>query len=344
MDSEVSSTNPYSRLMALKRMGVVKNYESIRSKSVIIIGMGGIGSVVGEMLCRCGIGKLHIFDYDKVELANMNRMFYLPEHVGKSKVEAAKISLGNINGDVEVITHDYNITQPDKYELLMDTIITGGKDNTNIDLLLSCVDNYSARITINRGCNSIPMTWMESGVSENAMSGHIQLIIPGQTACFECASPLVMEMGEDEGAIKREGVCAASLPTTMGVIAGLLAQNALKYLLHFGVVTQLLNYNALKDFFPNEPLLPNPQCKDPKCLQRQGQLALNPGLRVDLDQGLHLQEEGKDLENVENEWGIEIVQEGGDHTDGAKGAHEVEVHPTTDLDTLAAEMENLQGS
>lgn len=32
------------------------------------------------MLTRCGIGKLVLFDYDRVELANMNRMFYLPTH------------------------------------------------------------------------------------------------------------------------------------------------------------------------------------------------------------------------------------------------------------------------
>ena len=80
MTTDVRDDNPYSRLMALKRMGVVKNYEDIRQHSVAIIGVGGIGSVVAEMLTRCGIGKLVLFDYDRVELANMNRMFYLPTH------------------------------------------------------------------------------------------------------------------------------------------------------------------------------------------------------------------------------------------------------------------------
>jgi ubiquitin-like modifier-activating enzyme 5 len=82
MSSEVVDSNPYSRLMALKKMGIVKNYEvllvkinfeDIRNFSVAIIGLGGIGSVAAEMLTRCGVGKLILFDYDKVELANMNR-------------------------------------------------------------------------------------------------------------------------------------------------------------------------------------------------------------------------------------------------------------------------------
>jgi len=59
--------------MALKRMGVVQDYESIRTKTVAVIGIGGVGSVAAEMLARCGIGKLILFDYDKVEMANMNR-------------------------------------------------------------------------------------------------------------------------------------------------------------------------------------------------------------------------------------------------------------------------------
>lgn len=69
---------------------------------------------------------------------------------------------------------------------------------------------------------------MESGVSENAVSGHIQLVIPGETACFACAPPLVVAAQIDERTLKREGVCAASLPTTMGIVAGMLVQNTLK--------------------------------------------------------------------------------------------------------------------
>jgi len=47
--------------------------QAIRTYSVAIVGIGGVGSVAAEMLTRCGIGKLLLFDYDKVELANMNR-------------------------------------------------------------------------------------------------------------------------------------------------------------------------------------------------------------------------------------------------------------------------------
>lgn len=50
----------FSRLMALKRMGIVDNYEKIRDFTVAIVGIGGVGSVTAEMLTRCGIGKVGI--------------------------------------------------------------------------------------------------------------------------------------------------------------------------------------------------------------------------------------------------------------------------------------------
>lgn len=48
----------FSRLMALKRMGIVNNYERIRDFTVAVVGVGGVGSVTAEMLTRCGIGKV----------------------------------------------------------------------------------------------------------------------------------------------------------------------------------------------------------------------------------------------------------------------------------------------
>jgi ubiquitin-like modifier-activating enzyme 5 len=54
------------------------------------------------MLARLGVGRVLLFDYDKVELANMNRLFFRPDQVGQTKTEAARATLSEINPDVEV--------------------------------------------------------------------------------------------------------------------------------------------------------------------------------------------------------------------------------------------------
>ena len=248
-------------------MGVVPNYEEIKNKRVIIVGVGGVGSVAAEMLTRCGIGELVLFDYDKVQVENMNRMFYTPSQIGMVKVDAASATLRIINPTVNIVTHNINICSVDSYQVLLREL-----DDPNTNLLLCCVDNYAARLTINRACMQTKRTWMESGVSETAMSGHIQTMIPGVSACFECAMPtIVAENGDELAEIKREGVCAASLPTTMSIVAGLLIQNSLKYLLKFGSVCDgCLGYDALSDFFPIYPMKPNPDCVNRMCREAQG--------------------------------------------------------------------------
>ena len=60
-------------------MGIINNFNDFSTKTIIIVGIGGVGSVLSEMLVRCGIGKLIIYDYDYVEMANMNRLFYTPD-------------------------------------------------------------------------------------------------------------------------------------------------------------------------------------------------------------------------------------------------------------------------
>ncbi|XP_017045621.1 ubiquitin-like modifier-activating enzyme 5 [Drosophila ficusphila] len=303
MSAEVVDSNPYSRLMALQRMNIVQDYERIREKAVAIVGVGGVGSVTADMLTRCGVGKLILFDYDKVELANMNRLFFTPDQAGLSKVDAAAATLSFINPDVRIETHNYNITTVDNFDRFLDTISQSGQvAGQPVDLVLSCVDNFEARMAINAACNERNLNWFESGVSENAVSGHIQFIRPGDTACFACAPPLVVAEGIDEKTLKREGVCAASLPTTMGITAGFLVQNALKYLLNFGEVSDYLGYSALTDFFPKMTLKPNPQCDDRNCVARQKEFQAKPKPVV-------VKEESKVEEplHATNEWGIELV-------------------------------------
>ncbi|XP_073051859.1 ubiquitin-like modifier-activating enzyme 5 [Primulina eburnea] len=371
MSAEVVDSNPYSRLMALQRMGIVENYERIRKFSVAIVGIGGVGSVAAEMLTRCGIGRLLLYDYDKVELANMNRLFFRPDQAGMTKTDAAVQTLSDINPDVVLESYTLNITTVQGFETFMSSLkdksFCPDKEGSGVDLVVSCVDNYEARMVVNQACNELNQTWMESGVSENAVSGHIQLLIPGETACFACAPPLVVASGVDEKTLKRDGVCAASLPTTMGIVAGLLVQNTLKYLLKFGNVTPYLGYNALKDFFPTMEMKPNPQCSNAACLERQKDYSRAKPAR---DAAARAKMEAEELLEPEclhedNEWNISVVDDsdvqGSASNSGTlpeglvhelPSADEFQTHPAsqettdtvTDLEDLRRQLEALNHS
>jgi ubiquitin-like modifier-activating enzyme 5 len=67
--------------MALKRMGIVNNYEKIRDFTVAVVGVGGVGSVTAEMLTRCGIGKVSNHQANLQMLQDWMKVFYLLEKV-----------------------------------------------------------------------------------------------------------------------------------------------------------------------------------------------------------------------------------------------------------------------
>jgi ubiquitin-like modifier-activating enzyme 5 len=114
----------------------------------------------------------------------------------------------------------------------------------------------------------MPAEWSSASIV-HTHAGHIQLIVPGETACFECTPPLTTASDIHESTLMRGGLCTASLPTTTGVIAGLLAHNTLKYLLGFGTVTKYLDYSSLTDCFSHESIRGNQECKQPRCIELQ---------------------------------------------------------------------------
>ena len=80
-------------------------HEPLKKAVVGIAGLGGLGSSCAVALCRMGIGKLIIADFDVVEPSNLNRQQYFIDQIGMYKTEATRENLRRINPYVEVETH-----------------------------------------------------------------------------------------------------------------------------------------------------------------------------------------------------------------------------------------------
>ena len=85
----------------------------------------------------------------QVELANMNRLFFRPEQSGLTKTDAAAQTLSSINPDVQLESFTMNITTVDGFEAFKSSICDR-QGQSRVDMVLSCVDNYEARMTINQ--------------------------------------------------------------------------------------------------------------------------------------------------------------------------------------------------
>ena len=85
---------------------------------VAVVGLGGLGSNVAMWLARLGVGHLLLYDFDKVELSNLNRQYYFLEDVGKYKAEALLAKLQQVNPYGDYQSKVARLTEANLEELL----------------------------------------------------------------------------------------------------------------------------------------------------------------------------------------------------------------------------------
>jgi sulfur carrier protein ThiS adenylyltransferase len=95
-------------------------HNKLKSATVGIAGLGGLGSNVAFSLARIGIGKLVIADFDIVEPSNLNRQQYFVEQLGKTKVEALTENLSNINPYMKIQGHCLKLNSENIPEIFKD--------------------------------------------------------------------------------------------------------------------------------------------------------------------------------------------------------------------------------
>ena len=82
---------------ALHKGLTVEQSQRLQEAKVAIVGLGGLGSNVAMWLARLGVGHLLLYDFDKVELSNLNRQYYFLQDVGEYKAVALLEHLRQVN-------------------------------------------------------------------------------------------------------------------------------------------------------------------------------------------------------------------------------------------------------
>lgn len=105
---------------ALEERHGVETQKRFSEASVAICGLGGLGSNIAIMLARAGIGRLHLIDFDKVDISNLNRQQYAVSQLGMYKIQALAETLKTIAPYCEVVTDTVRVTEQNIKELLKD--------------------------------------------------------------------------------------------------------------------------------------------------------------------------------------------------------------------------------
>ena len=133
---------------------------------VSIVGLGGLGGTVVEILSRLGIGTLNVIDGDTFEESNLNRQFLsTPRMMAKSKADAAERRIKEINPSITVKQHSQFLDQNNGLDLL-----------SRPDVIVDCLDNLKTRFILERLCRQIGSPLVSAAVAGS--SGHVTTIYP----------------------------------------------------------------------------------------------------------------------------------------------------------------------
>ncbi|MBQ3514361.1 MAG: sulfur carrier protein ThiS adenylyltransferase ThiF [Lachnospiraceae bacterium] len=92
--------------------------EKFQNGKVAVLGLGGLGSNIAIALARAGVGSLHLIDFDKVDITNLNRQQYFVHQLGTYKTEALSETLKQIAPYCQVKITTMKVTKNDIKELL----------------------------------------------------------------------------------------------------------------------------------------------------------------------------------------------------------------------------------
>lgn len=107
---------------------------------VCIIGLGGVGGYVTEMLARSGVGQLYLVDCDTVSESNLNRQIIATlDTIGQKKTDVIAKRVLSINPDCSVTAHDLFVTKDNAAALVK---------QSDADIIIDCIDNISAKVAL----------------------------------------------------------------------------------------------------------------------------------------------------------------------------------------------------
>jgi len=131
----------YSRHILLPEIGI-EGQQRLLGSHALLIGAGGLGSPIALYLASAGVGRITICDDDTVDLTNLQRQIvHRTESIGEPKAHSARVTLGSINPQVEVIAVTERVSGERLHALVADS-----------DVVLDGSDNFATRHAVNRAC------------------------------------------------------------------------------------------------------------------------------------------------------------------------------------------------
>lgn len=116
-----------------------KKHQYLKDANVLIVGLGGVGGIAAEMLCRAGVGKMTIVDGDDIDVTNLNRQIFTNQkNIGESKAKIIAKKLLEINPEIKLNIIDNFITEDKMIDLFV----------YDFDYVVDAIDTLAPKVAL----------------------------------------------------------------------------------------------------------------------------------------------------------------------------------------------------
>jgi len=234
----------YSRQIMLPDVGI-EGQQRLLDSTVLVVGLGGLGSPVAMYLAAAGVGQLRLADFDRVDLSNLQRQIvHRTADVGRLKVESARDTLQALNPQVQITDIPRRLDPKALHAEL-----------ERSDVVVDASDNFETRFALNAASVGTG-TPLVSGAAIRT-EGQVAVFRPGlpDSPCYRC---LYRDDDELSETCSETGVLAPLL----GIIGSVQATETLKLLMGIGeaLTGRLLLLDALGMEWRSLRLKKDPHC------------------------------------------------------------------------------------
>ena len=172
--------------------------KNLKKASVLVFGVGGVGSAVANMLVRSGITHIGIVDFDDIDITNINRqMVANANNIGKLKVDEMESQLKQLNPEVQV----------DKFPIKFCAETANLIDFSQYSYIVDCIDDMSAKKLLIKIANEKQIPILCAMGAGNRFKGCPQFEIEDiHKTSYDPVAKIIRKFCVEEG-IKKLNVC-----------------------------------------------------------------------------------------------------------------------------------------
>lgn len=206
----------YSRQIMLPEIDA-EGQSRLAAATVMIVGLGGLGSAASIYLAAAGVGHLVLIDFDTVDLSNLQRQIvHTTADIGKPKVESASVRLLALNPDLKLTLINRLLDENEFAALMQD-----------VEVVIDATDNFDTRFALNRA--SVQTRTPLVSAAAIRFEAQISVFDPRQpdSPCYRC---LYAEDNQVDATCTANGVMAPLL----GIVGSIQASEAMKLIMDIG--------------------------------------------------------------------------------------------------------------